>query len=111
MLKNIIYIYNLNANDIYYFNEFGQTYFDNKYQSIDPLRWRHKSILNDSLDIDFINPKRVPEDKIYCGLINVSFDHSVKDGKKAVLNTKQLRELFYKDGFFFEGKHYIRYKS
>ncbi len=110
MLKNIIYIYNLNANDIYYFNKYGQEYFDNKYKNIDSLRWKHKSILNNSLDIDYIDPKRIPEDKIYRGFINVSFDYSVKDGTKTVLDTKQLRELFYKDGFDFEDKHYIRYK-
>lgn len=110
MLNQIVYIYNLNASDIYLFNKYGQTFFDNKYKSIDSLRWQHKSILNDSLDIDYINPKRIPDDRIYQGFINVSFDYSVKNGKETILNTRQLRELFYRDGFDFNGKHYIRYK-
>ena len=105
-----IYIYNLSANDIYCFNQYGQEYFDKKYQNIDSLRWKHKSILNSSLDVVFINPKRIPEDRIYRGLINVSFDYIVKENKKTILNTKELRELFYKEGFDFEGKHYVRYK-
>ena len=109
MLEQIIYIYNLNANDIYLFNKYGQAYFDTKYKGIEPTRWRHKSILNDSLDVYYINPKRIPDDKIYRGFINVSFDYSVK-GEEESLNTKQLRELLYRDGFDFEGKHYIRYK-
>ena len=110
MLNRIVYIYNLNASDVYLFNKYGQAYFDDKYKSIDPLRWKHKSILNDSLDIDYINPKRIPEDKIYQGFINISFEYSVKNGTETLLDTRQLRELFYRDGFDFNGKHYIRYK-
>ena len=110
MLETIIYIYNLNANDIYCFNKYGQSYFGEKYKNIDTLRWKHKSIINNSLDIEFINPQRIPDDKIYRGFINVAFTYSVKENKKTILNTKELREMFYKDGFDFEGKHYVRYK-
>ena len=110
MLEQDIYIYNLKASDIYLFNKYGQSFFDKKYQGINPTRWRHISLLGNSLDIEEINPKKIPGDLVYRGLINVSFSKTAKVDGEVVLDTKQLRELLYKDGFDFEGKHYVRYK-
>ena len=40
MLDKSAYIYNLNANDIYCYNQYGQAYFDEKYKGNDVLSVR-----------------------------------------------------------------------
>ena len=82
-----------------------------KFNNINPDQWLTKSLVDKTLDLVEIAPKQIPDDKIYKHLITVSFNNVARDLEgKLELNTYELRELFYKDGFDLNEKHYVRYK-